>query len=229
MLAILIGATTLHELRPGQVNSSGHRCVRPGTCTPPASKFSRVATGPTPGQQWNINGGFCGAFSLQHAALAFGAWISQDLVRKANKETPGPHHMHGDRTVGYEVVPSNVAATAAGLKLEYDEWDYNRPKPQAAAFKKWIKGHLVKGEPIVWFPMCKGDLPFCYPGSCPNGGVMSHVEPMWGIFSNHTLSDDVVYPDDVVLHASDQDQQPYYRPMSTSHGIRPRAPGPPST
>ena len=139
----------------------------------------------------NINGGFCGAFSTQHAALAFGAWISQDLVRKGNKDSPGPHNMHGDSTLGYEVVPSNVAATAEGLKLTYDEWDYNSPKPQADAFKKWLKKHLAAGEPIVWFPMCKGDGPFCpYRGACPNGGVISHVEPMWGLFSNHPLDDE---------------------------------------
>ena len=49
---------------------------------------------------------------------AFGAWISQDLVRKANKDQTGiPQHMHGDTTVGWEVVPINVAYTAKQLKL----------------------------------------------------------------------------------------------------------------
>ena len=38
---------------------------------------------------------------------------------------------------------------------------------------------------------------------------------MWGIYSNHPLDDENVYDDDVILHASDQDQLPYYRPMST--------------
>ena len=77
------------------------RCVPPGKCTPPFTQFAKVINGPVPGQQWNINGGFCGAFSVQHAALAVGAWISQDLVRKANKDQPGEHHMHGDSTMGY--------------------------------------------------------------------------------------------------------------------------------
>ena len=48
-------------------------CVYPGNCTAPSSPYSRVIPGPQPGQQWNIEGGFCGAFSTQHAALAFGA------------------------------------------------------------------------------------------------------------------------------------------------------------
>ena len=190
-------------------------CVAPGTCTPPNAAFSRVIAGIQPGQQWNIAGGFCGAFSVQHAALAFGAWISQDLVRKANRLQPGPHHMHGDATVGYEVMPSNVAYTAAALRLSYDEWDSAHPAPQAPAYKRWLKAHLVKGQPIVWFPICKGDEHICYPDSCPNGGACDHVEPMYGIFSNHSLDDPEVYDDDIILHASDQDTAPYYRPISS--------------
>jgi len=67
------------------------------SCTAPASaKFSAVVVGPQPAMQWDISGGFCGAFSVQQSALGVGAWISQDLVRKANIEQPGPHAMHGN-------------------------------------------------------------------------------------------------------------------------------------
>ena len=189
------------------------QCVAPGTCVPPATAFSRVIAGPQPGQQWNIAGGFCGAFSLQHAALAHGAWISQDLVRKANKDQPGDHFMHGDRTVGFEVMPSNVAYTAAALRLTFSEWDWTLPQPQAAAYLSWLKRHLAAGSPVVWFPICKGDSHECYPESCPGGGHTDHVEPIYGIYSNHPLSDATVYPDDVIVHASDQDFEPYYRPL----------------
>ena len=41
------------------------------------------------------------------------------------------------------------------------------------------------------------------------------MEPVFGIFSNHSLDDLTVYGDDVILHASDQDYMPYYRRMST--------------
>ena len=64
--------------------------------------------------------------------------------------------MHGDATVGYEVMPSNVAYTALKLKLSYDEWDSSQPSPQAAAYKSWLKKHLTSGHPIAWFPICKG-------------------------------------------------------------------------
>ena len=73
--------------------SNASSCVEPGSCTPPASDYSRVIDGPKPGQQWNINGGFCGAWSIQQSAKAFGAWVSQDLVRKANRNSAPPHTM----------------------------------------------------------------------------------------------------------------------------------------
>jgi hypothetical protein len=172
--------------------------------------------GPKPGQQWNINGGFCGAWSTQQACLAHGAWISQDLVRKANRKQNIPHGMHGDTTEGFEVMPSNVAYTAKNLKLTYEEWDYTQPSPQAAAYKKFLKNHLSKGHPVVWFPLCKGDGLDCYsPSACPNGGMCSHVEPIFGIFSDHSLDDETAYDDDWILHASDQDLMPYYRKMSS--------------
>ena len=64
-------------------------------------------------------------------------------------------------------------------------------------------------------PLCKGDPHRCYPLSCPGGGKVDHVEPIFGIFSNHSLDDPTVYDDDVILHASDQDLEPYYREMRT--------------
>jgi hypothetical protein len=123
--------------------------------------------------------------------------------------------MHGDTTEGFEVMPTNVGYTAKALKLSYEEWDYMQPKPQASAYKAWVKKHLSQGRALVWFPICKGDDHDAYPGSTPNGGECDHVEPMLGIWSNHPLDDPTVYDDDVILHFSDQDTEPYYRPMST--------------
>jgi hypothetical protein len=200
-------------VRVGADGAAPGPCVPPGQCTAPKTTYSRVIAGPTPGQQWNTAGGFCGAFSVQHGALAFGAWISQDLVRKANRDQDIPHNMHGDPIVGYEVMPSNVAYTAEKLRLRYDLWDPSQPSPQTAAYLAWLKSHLALGHPIAWFPICKGDSHECYPDSCPNGGACDHVEPMFGLFSNHPLSDPTVYKDDWILHASDQDLQPYYRPL----------------
>ena len=51
--------------------------------------------------------------------------------------------------------------------------------------------------------------------SCPNGGACDHVEPVYGLFSNHPLNDSQVYDDDYILHASDQDLQTYFRPIDS--------------
>ena len=168
----------------------GHAgCVKPGLCVAPNTTYKAVSSGPTPGIQWEISGGFCGSWSIQQAALAHGAWISQDLIRKANIDWVGPKVMHGDSDLGYEILPINVGFTAGHLKLRYEEWDYNTTKPQAAAYKAWIKKHLVAGSPIVWFPMCKGDHgDGCYGGAdCPNGGNLDHSHCLYTALTACTL------------------------------------------
>lgn len=207
--SLFSGVAALHEQNSTDLGASGG-CVYPGTCTQPATKYTTVLD-LQPRQQWNINGGFCGAVSIQSAALGVGAWISQDLVRKANTHGEG----HGTPDLGYEILPSNVAETVKNLKLDGEEWDYTQPKPQAAAFKSFIKRNLVKSHPIVWFPLCKGDSHDPYTADTPNGGAYDHVEAMWGIGSNHPLDDETVYDDDWILHGSNQDLEPYYRHMST--------------
>jgi len=138
------------------------------------------------------------------------------LVRKANRDGPGPYTMHGDKTNGWEVLANNIAYTAEHLRLTYDEWDYMSSKPQAAAYKKWLKKNLARGHAVAWLPICKGDSHQCYGGGdCPNGGRTDHVEPVFAIFSDKPLDDETVYDDDWILHASDQDYKPYYRKMST--------------
>jgi len=86
-------------------------------------------------------------------ALTYGAWISQDNVRKANRG--GLCFGHTDKDGGCEVGPENYGLTARNLKLNFDEWDFTQLAPQAPAFKKWIKSHLVKGEPVMWAPILK--------------------------------------------------------------------------
>ena len=46
--------------------------------------------------------------------------------------------------------------------------------------------------------MCKGDSHDTY-------GIANydHVEPVWGLYSNHSLDDHTVYPDDVLVHGAD--------------------------
>lgn len=46
--------------------------------------------------------------------------------------------------------------------------------------------------------MCKGD------SHTGDGNVpFDHIEPAWGLFSNHPLSDEEIYEDDYIQHGSD--------------------------
>lgn len=192
------------------VRQSGS-CVQPGRCTLPAAKFSRVLE-VQPRRQWLSGGGYCGELSIQTGALTKGAWLSQDLIRKAASHGEGHGHPGG----GYEVLPTNVKEATQNLDLRVDEWDFRAPKPQAPAFKRWLKSHLAQGHPIVWFPIMKGEKhdPYGH-GDNPNDGGFDHVEPMWGIGSNHPLSDSTVYDDDWIVHGSNHDSEPYYRRLNS--------------
>ena len=205
-------------------------CAPPSVCNPPPAKFVR-ANLEHPRQQWNYNGGFCGAFSLQTLMMTHGAWVSEDLVRKANIGAPCFGHGNGPNSticqskndtecistapLGCEVGPENYAQTCSGLRLRCDVWDYSQPKPQASAFKRWMKSHLVNGVGLVWVPMLKGASNTPYGArSCPGGGHFNHHEPVLGIGSNRTLSDPTVYEDDWIVHQSDEDEGElvtYYR------------------
>jgi hypothetical protein len=65
---------------------------------------------------------------------------------------------------------------------------------------------FLLGNPVVWFIMCSGDGHNTY-------GLANydHIEPVFGIYSNHPLSDLTVYNDDVLVHGSDWDLYRYYR------------------
>jgi hypothetical protein len=210
-LQIRLSSSTNNETELGGCSPA---CCVPGVCEEPAAVFKRVFT-IKPRQQWNIAGGFCGSISIQVLLMAHGAWISEDLVRKAN--IGAQCFGHSEPNEGCEVGPENYAETAEGLRLKYDVWDYSQPKPQATAFKAWLKSHLAQGAPVMWAPMEKGEYPHQPYGSksVPGGGAFDHHEPIIGIGSNHNLSDTTVYDDDWILHYSNQDLMPYYRTFSS--------------
>ena len=207
-MLLLALAATATDTAPG-------RCCYPGVCVEPPAKFKEVLP-ILPRQQWNIAGGFCGSLSIQVLMMGHGAWVSEDLIRKAN--IGAKCHGHSAPAEGCEVGPENYADTAVNLRLRYDVWDYaGQPQPQAKAFKAWIKAHLVQREPVMWAPMEKGEFPHqpYGPASTPGGGAFDHHEPIIGIGSNHPLSDPTVHDDDWLLHFSAQDLMPYYRNFSS--------------
>ena len=88
----------LVELLVALFTGRNTECVYPGTCDPPEAKFSRTMD-MRPREMWVDDGGYCGSLSIQEVALSYGAWISQDLVRKSAADGGDS----GDPVHGWEV------------------------------------------------------------------------------------------------------------------------------
>merc|ERR1712137_1538990 len=84
--------------------------------------------------------------------------------------------------------------------MGHEDWDYRgEPPPQYKNYFKWLKKKLAAGHPVTWMILTKEYAE----GSQSGSGAFSHIEPVWGIFSNHSFDDDTVYDDDVVVHGAD--------------------------
>ena len=150
----------------------------------------------SPRKQWGDSGGYCGSLSIQAIALSHGVWISQDQVRKA----AGPGGGHGDKMNGYEILHTNIGGALDTLKLDHNDWDFNKPEPQYKGYLLWLKQQLARGWGVVWMILCKGDGHDTY-------GIAKydHVEPVFGIYSNDSLSGNITSynDDDIIRHGSD--------------------------
>lgn len=172
-----------------------------GICTPPSSRYSLVLD-VTPRLQWTNDGGYCGSMSIQQLALNYGVWVSQQQVR-AHTVDGGGHDQ--------EIVETNIELALKNLKLTFDGWNYKtQPTPQLDAYLTWVKSHLTQGHGVVWMIMLNGGHYPVYPALRPYG-FYSHVEPVYGIYSNHPLDDPKWYDDDYVVHSTDIDFYSYYR------------------
>jgi len=173
-------------------------------CRKPVKKYERLLN-TQPGVQWMDHGGYCGAWSIQRATMAKGAWISQQQVR--SHTVPGGGHDE-------EILATNIDLALRNLKLKAEGFDYKHlPTPQADAYRRWIKEKLVVGHAVVWMIMLKGGHFPVYPG-VPYGQY-SHVEPVVGIMSDRPLNDTEWYDDDYLVHYTDADQHAYYRSMKS--------------
>eukprot|EP00759_Apiculatamorpha_spiralis_P031902 PhF_6_TR33626/c0_g1_i1/m.49112 len=187
---ILLGTTV-------SAQSNDTKCVFPGTCSPPPNALNGFRLPTASRMQWAWKGGFCGAVSIQTLALAQGVWISQDLIRKA----AAPGGGHGHPATGYEILHTNIEGALTNLGLTYNAFDYlHTPLPQSQYYLPWLKQQLSLGYGVVWFIMCKGDGHNTY--GIPNA-TYDHIEPVFGLYSNHSLTDPTVYADDVLVHSSD--------------------------
>lgn len=176
-------------------------------CRKPTRKFERISI-TQPGYQWMDAGGYCGAWSIQRAVMAKGAWISQQQVR--NHTVPGGGHDE-------EILATNIDVALKNLKIAAEGFDYkNLPVPQVDTYRRWIKKQLVNGHTLVWMIMLNGGHYPVYP-HLPYG-LYSHVEPVVGILSDHPLADENFYDDDVILHYTDASTHTYYRTMASLPG-----------
>ena len=108
-------------------------------CRKPTRKFERISI-TQPGYQWMDAGGYCGAWSIQRAVMAKGAWISQQQVR--NHTVPGGGHE--------EILATNIDVALKNLKIAAEGFDYkNLPVPQVDTYRKWIKKQLMNGHTLV--------------------------------------------------------------------------------
>jgi len=170
------------------------------------TKSHQMILNAQPGLQWMDDGGYCGAWSIQRAAMVKGAWISQAQVRSHAK--PGGGH-------DTEILATNIEPALKALKLRFTGFDYKHlPTPQANAYRKWIKQNLVAGNAVVWMIMQPGEGYPVYP-SLPKNSYYGHIEPVVGILSDHPLNDTQWYDDDYIVHFTDADNHPYYRSMAS--------------
>jgi len=169
-------------------------CVAPATCVEPAAQYSRVM--PVRSRnQWGDSGGYCGSLSVQAIAMRYGAYISQSIVRKSTSNGGG----HGNERDGWEILHTNIGEALDNLKLTHDDWNFTLVgDPFKTGYFAWMKKHLINGSPIVWMIECAGDSHATY-----GIGNYDHIEPVWGIYTNHSLDDQQAYPADVVAHGAD--------------------------
>jgi hypothetical protein len=119
-------------------------CVAPGTCTAPsAAAFSAVAP-VTPRHQWPDKGGYCGSLSVQAIALSFGAWISEDGVRRA--ASGGCADGHSDDEHGEEIDTRNLGGALTNLQFEWDQVGSFALSPPTTVTSGWRHGS--SGQPV---------------------------------------------------------------------------------
>jgi len=210
LLPVLCAALPGDDLVRDQIKSIKHgkafHCGAP-ECKKPTKKYELISNA-QPGLQWDDAGGYCGSWAIQRATMAKGAWISQQQVR--NHTVPGGGHDE-------EILATNIDLALKNLKIKAEGFDYkHNPTPQVDSYRKWIKKQLVAGNTMVWMIMLSGGQYPVYPGL--PFGLYSHVEPVVGILSDHPLTDEEFYDDDVVVHYTDADTNTYYRTMKSLPG-----------
>ena len=206
LAAYIVGAAAL----PGDTDPSVFGpCTKP-ECFKPNKTYERIM--PTqPGYQWGDAGGYCGSFATQRAAMAKGAWISQQQVR--DHTSPGAPGSHDE-----EILDTNIARAWKNLKLKFEAFDYrDQPTPQLDAVRSFVKGQLAAGNVVVMMIQKAGHHFPIYGMKAPSG-YYDHVVPFVGLLSDNPLEQTGFADDDYVVHYTDHSVYPYYRSMKSLFG-----------
>lgn len=169
----------------------------------PSRKYQKILP-MQPGIQWNQHGGYCGAWSVQRAAMAKGAYISQQQVRD-HAESGGGHDE--------EILVPNIDGAFEKLHIKAEDFQFNvLPSPQTEEYMKFMKKNLIADNPVIWMVMFSGDS---YPDagySMDNqtNGMYGHIEPVVGILSDYELTDDTVHDNDVFAYFDDASKSTHY-------------------
>jgi hypothetical protein len=191
---------TLDTLEAADGVVQGWPCLS-SYCKKPKKKYEASQPAFAPRIQWNDAGGYCGSMAIQNVAMGKGIWLSQQQVR--DHASPGGGHDN-------EILATNVDQTLTNLKLTWEQFQYKQlPIPQANAYRTWLKKMLVEGNSVFWMIMLQNGHYPVYP-SLPYG-FYSHVEPVFGVMSDHPLDDPQWYDDDYIVHGTDASTQTYYR------------------
>jgi len=210
MLRLVLAPALVEAMLPFMYNES--LVCEMGECEKPGMAYERIMKS-QPGYQWGDSGGYCGSWAIGRAALAKGAYIDQQMVRDHTSPSPGCPSSHDS-----EILTPNIEEAFSRLKIKVEGFDYkNLPTPQQDAFLPWLKKQLVAGNPVTWFIMWDGQTYPIYDLEIPHG-VYGHVEPVIGIQSNHPLTDETVYDDDIAVHFDDNSQNTIYKPFNTLAG-----------
>jgi hypothetical protein len=210
MMRLLLAPAVVEAMLPFRYNESS--VCEMGVCEKPDMQYERIMNSQA-GYQWNDAGGYCGSWAIGRAALAKGAFIDQQMVRDHTSPAPGCPSSHNS-----EILTPNIEEAFRRLKLKVEGFDFkNLPTPHQDAFFSFLKKQLVAGNPVTWFIMWSGQTYPIYDLELPHG-VYGHVEPVIGIQSNHPLTDETVYDDDVLVHFDDNSKTTIYKPFSTLSG-----------
>lgn len=175
--------------------SDDEKCFRPGQCAEPSQyRHKRVAAGVSPRLSWSSDGGYEAAASIQAIALGYGAYLSQETVRKAAKKD-------GRRSAknGYEIFDDNVGGALDALGFTHAP--FTNPGTSSELLV-WLKFYLSRGTPVLGFFMVRGGT-HCPGDPCASeNATYDTALPIYGLYSNSSLDDAAVYGGDVLQFAA---------------------------